>query len=231
MIKSPYQLPYNKTKGETGVKRCECDLGATGPLCEHRCCRDVGAHGSCRIIPEDGCDCERNYTGKNCETRIEVPDIFCNCVHGSCNEAGTCKCYEGWTGATCEISCTDNCGQGKLIVCQCDIGVAPGQLCEHKCCKDCGAHGRCYYNVTQKEERCNCDANYTGSLCEIYNPPVKNPEVEKVHWWFYLIVILIPILLMTLLTALFLMYLWKRRVIVVLKAVRLFQAYEDDGNK
>ncbi|KAH3847105.1 hypothetical protein DPMN_089419 [Dreissena polymorpha] len=101
---------------ETGVKRCECDLGATGPLCEHRCCRDCGAHGSCRIIPKDGCDCERNYKGKNCETRIEVPDIFCNCVHGSCNEAGTCKCYEGWTGATCEISCTDNCGQGNTCV-------------------------------------------------------------------------------------------------------------------
>ncbi|KAH3847083.1 hypothetical protein DPMN_089397 [Dreissena polymorpha] len=61
--------------------------------------------------------------------------------------------------------------QAKMIVCQRDIGVAPGQLCEHKCCKDCGAHGRCYYNVTQKEERCNCDANYTGSMCEIYNPP------------------------------------------------------------
>ena len=61
--------------------------------------------------------------------------------------------------------------------------------------------------------------------------PVKYIEPEKVKWWFYLLVILIPILVMTLLTSLFLMYLWKRRVIVVLKAVRLFQAYEDDGNE
>ncbi|KAH3847092.1 hypothetical protein DPMN_089406 [Dreissena polymorpha] len=36
---------------------------------------------------------------------------------------------------------------------------------------------------------------------------------------------------MTLLTSLFLVYLWKRRVIVVLKAVRLFQAYEDDDER
>ncbi|XP_052257830.1 toll-like receptor 13 isoform X1 [Dreissena polymorpha] len=129
-----------------------------------------------------------------------------------------------------------NCTYGTCVIqehsffCQCDIGVSPGQLCEHKCCKNCENNGKCYYHPVLKE-MCNCDKNYTGKLCEIYDPQVKYIEPEKVKWWFYLLVILIPILVMTLLTSLFLMYLWKRRVIVVLKAVRLFQAYEDDDER
>ncbi|KAH3696169.1 hypothetical protein DPMN_083634 [Dreissena polymorpha] len=276
---------------------CKCDLRATGQLCEQRCCRNCGAHGSCRVVPGSGiemCNCEQNYTGAFCEIPIHEANNSCNCIQGSCNDARTCICNKGWTGATCNISCSDHCGQGSTCaevfskvtciptgiettsqsqttiiprqdacssdyvlrpvqerecmgifnctygtcviqgdfrLCQCDIGVSPGyQLCEHKCCKDCGNNGQCYYHP-ELNEMCNCETNYSGPLCEIYDPPVKNTEVEKVHWWFYLIVVLIPILVMTLLTSLFLVYLWKRRVIVVLKAVRLFQAYEDDDER
>ncbi|XP_052256094.1 neurogenic locus notch homolog protein 1-like [Dreissena polymorpha] len=278
----------------TDTIHCNCDLGATGQLCEQRCCRNCGAHGSCRVVPGSGieeCNCEKNYTGAFCEIPNHIANNSCNCVHGSCNDARTCICNKGWTGATCNISCSDHCGQGStcaevfskvicnptrkettsqsqttsiprqdacssdyvlrpvqerecmgifnctygtcviqgdFMLCQCDIGVSPGyQLCEHKCCKDCGNNGRCYYHP-ELNEICDCDIKYAGSLCEIYNPPVKYTEVEKVQWWFYLLAILIPIIVMTLFMSLVLMYLWKRRVIVVLKAVRLFQAYEDD---
>ncbi|KAH3696182.1 delta and Notch-like epidermal growth factor-related receptor [Dreissena polymorpha] len=284
----------------TDTIRCECDLGASGQLCEQRCCRDCGPHGSCRVVPgyqKEECHCDENYTGVFCESPIHMKTtsqrlterntypthIPCKCVHGSCYSylTGTCNCYKGWTGTICDISCTDHCDQGRTceevsgkvicipngveksshnacssdyvfrpeaerscmdilyctygtcvidvngFSCMCDFGVSPSQRCEHKCCKECGGHRECIYNAERKEELCYCDTNYKGSMCEIYN----SPEGEKVQWWFYLLVTLIPILVMTLLTSLFLMYLWKRRVIVVLKAVRLFQAYDDDDER
>lgn len=49
-------------------EKCKCDFGASGKLCEHRCCRDCGEFGSCWLEGlEEECICNDNYTGVNCQ--------------------------------------------------------------------------------------------------------------------------------------------------------------------
>ncbi|KAH3696185.1 hypothetical protein DPMN_083650 [Dreissena polymorpha] len=246
---------------ENGLNVCDCERNYTGNKCDapidvsNSLCSCV--HGACN--GPGTCSCYEGWTGGTCNIsctehcgtgRQCIPFLFGKvyCFPNG-NETTTQSppisprldaCSSDYViRSESERSCKGmfSCKYGTcvtndpLLYCRCDLGVSPSQLCEHKCCKDCGNQGQCYYHVERQEERCNCDTNYTGSLCEIYDPPVKYIEPEKVKWWFYLLVILIPILVMTLLTSLFLMYLWKRRVIVVLKAVRLFQAYEDDDER
>ena len=56
---------------------CQCDKGADGFVCQHKCCRqDCGSHGECRWNNQDKveyCNCLHNYTGDRCENK----KIFC----------------------------------------------------------------------------------------------------------------------------------------------------------
>ncbi|KAH3734209.1 uncharacterized protein LOC127849532 [Dreissena polymorpha] len=208
---------------------CICDKGWTGTNCGISCTDHCGYGSTCVDI--DGnvtCIPTETWTmNPIAETVSDATETRTRSVNAcslgyvlrpvaerSCMNISYCK-Y-----GTCSI--TEN-----RFYCICDLGVSPSQRCEHKCCKNCGHHGQCYYHENQKKELCYCHTNYKGTLCEMYDPP----EGQKVVWWFYLLVILIPILVMTLLTSLLLIYLWKQRVIVVLKAVRLFKAYEDDDER
>ena len=54
--------------------------------------------------------------------------------------------------------------------CECDVGAIENR-CTTKCCRYCGEHGDCDVLYETKEQVCNCHLNYTGEVCEIYDPP------------------------------------------------------------
>lgn len=48
---------------------CSCDAGASGMLCEHKCCLDCGSNGRCAIFADgkEYCRCRKGYFGGKCE--------------------------------------------------------------------------------------------------------------------------------------------------------------------
>ena len=94
---------------------CECDDNAKGFLCEQRCCRNCGDHGSCFYVDNvtQTCACDAGFTGADCE--VELP---CSCVHGRCSAGvgSPCECDDGWAGDDCTLSCTIPCQSGYKCV-------------------------------------------------------------------------------------------------------------------
>ncbi|XP_060064456.1 uncharacterized protein LOC132544826 [Ylistrum balloti] len=126
-----------------------------------------------------------------------------NCIYGYCNMQNTA------------VSCT------------CDAG-GRGLRCEKKCCLKCSGHGRCdkYINGT---ERCNCDTNYDGRLCEqmmIISTPLPDKDIRPL--WVSVVVILISLVIGT---ATMFYCMWRNRVTIIMNIVHYFQAYEDDDEK
>jgi len=62
------------------------------------------------------------------------------CDHGSCDPRrsvmATCACYDGWAGP----------------------------LCNYRCRKNCGAHGKC--SLFGNIENCKCDVGFSGEFCD-----------------------------------------------------------------
>ena len=64
-----------ETNGWMGWKYdCVCDLGSVGLMCEHRCCLNCGAHGTCAVHNgTEYCSCEHQYKGLSCNIFVPVP--------------------------------------------------------------------------------------------------------------------------------------------------------------
>jgi hypothetical protein len=56
-------------KGSYIAFDCSCDKGASGLLCENKCCLDCGNHGHCAIFADGKpyCRCRKGYFGDSCE--------------------------------------------------------------------------------------------------------------------------------------------------------------------
>lgn len=67
--------------------------------------------------------------------------------------------------------------------CDCDPG-ATGQLCQNKCCRNC-VFGECYYYEEERREVCNCHYNYSGPFCEIWDPPSKLKNKNKIQFKYH----------------------------------------------
>nr|XP_006824522.1 PREDICTED: neurogenic locus notch homolog protein 2-like isoform X3 [Saccoglossus kowalevskii] len=124
-------------------------------------CADDCEHGWCD--ESDTCQCDNGYSGINCEigngndvfttpdvdvigATTEQANIIANivssscaedCVHGSCDESGICKCDDGYSGMYCLIDdytvCLATCQHGLCDingVCICHVGFN-GNNCEH----------------------------------------------------------------------------------------------------
>lgn len=103
---------------------CECDDGWDGELCQLKTCDHVDACVAenkvrCTFTKERGamCICKEGYTGHDCATEIEVPDLCNKANYKDCNGHGTCEisddlptctCDHGWMGITCEYMSCDN---------------------------------------------------------------------------------------------------------------------------
>ncbi|KAJ8305658.1 hypothetical protein KUTeg_016203 [Tegillarca granosa] len=61
-----------KSLDENQGFRCECDEGATGSLCDKKCCQKCGDNGICRIQNgKEYCSCKIGYIGDDCKEEIK----------------------------------------------------------------------------------------------------------------------------------------------------------------
>ncbi|CAG2186957.1 unnamed protein product [Mytilus edulis] len=147
----------------------------------------------------DGHVCSSNYT----ENQTKCMGIF-PCRYG--------KCQNELIGS-------------NLIKCVCDPG-ADGDMCEKTCCKFCSDHGRCRRGKNETEY-CNCNFDYEGEFCENKIIP-KVLEEETWYWWVVGVCLgLIVILVLALVVLPY--WMWRNRVILIMKIVHYFQRYEDNG--
>ncbi|OWF41725.1 Protein toll [Mizuhopecten yessoensis] len=92
---------------------------------------------------------------------------------------------------------------------------------------ECSEHGICE-KFSNGSERCHCDTNYEGRLCDIgmtFDEPDSDLELTP------FVVIPIVLVLLFLAAGLLLFWMWKNRVTIIMKIVHYFQAYEDDDEK
>ena len=65
-------------------------------------------HGSCiDLINAYRCDCNKGYTGINCEEEINECEEYKPCQHGDCVDGiadYTCQCEEGYGGKNCSVT-------------------------------------------------------------------------------------------------------------------------------
>ncbi|XP_052268432.1 interleukin-1 receptor accessory protein-like [Dreissena polymorpha] len=103
--------------------------------------------------------------------------------------------------------------------------------CEHRCCLDCGENGRC--NLLDKIAVCECRARYVGDSCETRLPePVKDVVEKENTWYMWVVGACVGTFVMLLIgTVVTLYYMWRHRVVLVMKIVHYFQAYEEDDQK
>lgn len=71
---SGFTCQYGVCKDKGGEQRCQCDPGASGVLCDIKCCRDCGQLGVCVIDKDltEICTCHNNYTGINCTMMLDL---------------------------------------------------------------------------------------------------------------------------------------------------------------
>lgn len=92
--------------GDENTRRCVCDIGWTGPLCdiEQYYCTDAageysmvdcGEHGSCSEQLRGGCTCDEGYFGPKCDMKM------CGAHAVWQPSLRKCVCREGFKGETC----------------------------------------------------------------------------------------------------------------------------------
>ncbi|XP_035677189.1 uncharacterized protein LOC118416213 [Branchiostoma floridae] len=147
--------------------------------CEHGACVAKSGHYTC--------DCERGWTGKNCNDR--KTDCHSTCENGICervpwypyglSSSYRCECDRGWSGQNCDQE-TDPCrrnpcqngaciptDRGRRYSCVCDPGWTGKNCdqqtdpCEGNPCDQgvCIADGAGY--------TCNCRPGWTGKNCNL----------------------------------------------------------------
>ncbi|PKN47327.1 MAG: hypothetical protein CVU59_03220 [Deltaproteobacteria bacterium HGW-Deltaproteobacteria-17] len=147
-------------------------------------------HGTCSQSATDTaqCACATGYTGATCSacdtangyiastlspgTCIPTPCTAGACnSHGTCtvvNDAPSCACATGWTGATCATCAT---GYTGALCNTCDTAngyvastLVPGTCITNPCTGvDCNGHGTCA--AVNDAPSCTCTTGYTGTLC------------------------------------------------------------------
>lgn len=159
----------------TDSGECDCENGWSGDLCEFECDLDCEEGFRCQIIqsPFRFAICASIVSTTTLEPSTTSPSLEPGVkVYNVCSDEYTLRplsermCSGGWTCV--RGVCRSN---GTRNWCECDPG-ATGQVCQDICCKPC-QNGTCFYNILDKEPMCNCDDNYSGSFCEIWDPPSK----------------------------------------------------------
>ena len=170
---------------------CKCNAGFEGRNCESNVDECAGNDCSGRGKCVDGanaytCQCETGYDGKDCENNIDdCKDVDCGdlsvAAYGCTDGVNSymCNCKPGWStdnSGACTVesqyciadppcsghgTCQNNPDKCNYK-CTCN-GNWDGGDCETDLCANvnCGAHGDCNKGV------CECEANYSGELCEV----------------------------------------------------------------
>ena len=135
---------------------CACATGWTGPACATCAAGYTGA--AC-----DTCDTANGYVASTLVpgTCILNPCAGNTCSgHGTCgvvNDAASCTCTTGYTGALCAACDTTN-GYVASV-------ATPGTCILNPCTAGtCSGHGTCALNATDAPV-CSCATGYTGAAC------------------------------------------------------------------
>ncbi|XP_055886163.1 sushi, von Willebrand factor type A, EGF and pentraxin domain-containing protein 1-like [Biomphalaria glabrata] len=150
--------------------------------CSDEPCENGGTCVFRKGIPNFKCHCLADFTGTNCETRINY------CASLPCGHAGlcvpktggyTCNCKAGFTGFQCEIDINECASQPCLnkgicidginqFTCNCPLPFT-GPTCASaisNCAEiNCLNGGVCIN--TQSSFKCNCPPGFSGITCEI----------------------------------------------------------------
>ncbi|CAL1543834.1 unnamed protein product [Lymnaea stagnalis] len=127
-----------------------------------------------------------------------------------CPELMTCRCEEGWAGASCMSPCNLSC-----------------------------VHGGCQIDEDALLEKnlmyCNCEAAWTGPLCDVpmVDPVARESKAlaQEKKAKILSVALSVAVVIVVLSTIITPIVLWHMRVIFVLKLVYYFKEYEDDDGK
>ncbi|XP_052761588.1 multiple epidermal growth factor-like domains protein 10 [Mya arenaria] len=149
--------------------KCDiCIQGNYGTNCNSTC-----DHQNCRCTERKGCDsCKTGFYGRNtfCQTPCSI-----GCQDGVCNDDGSCKCRESFSGVSCMecinayygVDCNTRCFSGcfgetcmRNGACyRCKPGYF-GKQCNSTCSVGCSA------GVCMRDGSCTCSENFIGTPCD-----------------------------------------------------------------
>ena len=154
-------------------KGCQCHPGWVGAQCNisqadcsSQLCND---HGECVQGEGVSCQCREGYQGTRCET-AQCPQ---DCADNGLCQNGTCKCFSGWEGVSCnitaraniEVICPDSLLSEEAVKEECAAGWT-GEDCSTKLCDPrCSLHGACV------DGECVCQPGWSGTHCTLDDCP------------------------------------------------------------
>lgn len=142
----------NKTLTDAGqiVASCVCFEGFSGAHCgtvdvnyANQCPDHCSGHGTCQLISEPHCVCDKGWQGENCAASA---------------------CGTQYNGRVCSGHGVCDVNSEGLGACACDPAYSNGALgeCEVSACPDdCSGRGVCQANGT-----CACNAGFAGEACK-----------------------------------------------------------------
>lgn len=137
------------------------------------------------------------------------------------------NCNGRWLVAACQHGICVAINETGGFMCSCDKNFT-GDFCADSCTRDCGSHGDCRLDSVTHVQYCSCLWPWQGNKCE--EPP---PDTHVDYAWIYWLGGGLGVGLLLLLGGgvTLMVFLWRRRFILIMKIVHYFQPYEDADGK